>query len=91
MNSTQIPSDILITYSIDQSTGAISLVQKFPSGGKVPRQFSLNRVGNLLAVALQDDGRIVVIDRDVTTGMLRNFVATANVAGEVTCVVFNEP
>jgi 6-phosphogluconolactonase (cycloisomerase 2 family) len=89
-NSTRIPSDPLITYSIDHETGGLSLVQVYPSGGMVPRQFSINKAGTLLGVGLQQDGRVVVIDRDPQTGKLKNFVAHADIAGQVTCVIFDE-
>ncbi len=89
-NSTQIPSDPLLTYSIDHATGNLTLVQTYPAGGTIPRQFSINKAGNLLGVGLQGDGRVVIIDRDVQTGHLKSFVANANIAGEVSSVVFNE-
>jgi hypothetical protein len=44
----------------------------------------------LVAVALQRDGRIVIIERDVKTGMLGDFIAYAQLEGEVTAVVFYE-
>ncbi|KAI0466827.1 putative isomerase YbhE [Xylaria cf. heliscus] len=89
-NSTDIRSDPLITYSIDSKTGSLAKVQEFPAGGLVPRHFSINGDGNRIAVGLQGDGRVVIIERDVQTGELKDFVASADVAGEVNTVIFYE-
>jgi len=89
-NSTQIPSDPLLNYAIDQATGNLTLVQTSAAGGMNPRQFSINRAGTQLAVGLQGDGRVVVINRDVATGQLKDFAASADVAGEVTAAIFDE-
>lgn len=89
-NSTEIVSDAIISYSIDHDTGGINLLQSFPSGGSFPRQFSINKAGNLVAVGLQSDSRVVLIERDVETGLLKRFVANATVPGQVTAVIFDE-
>ncbi|KAI1102191.1 putative isomerase YbhE [Jackrogersella minutella] len=89
-NSTLIPSDPLITYSIDHSTGHLKKVQEFAAGGRVPRHFSINGDGNLVAVALQGDGRVVLINRNVKTGLLKDYVATVNIEGEVNTAIFRE-
>ncbi|KAK6075642.1 extracellular aldonolactonase [Seiridium cupressi] len=89
-DTTEIVSDVIISFSIDHSSGELSYLQSFPSGGRVPRQFSINKAGDLVAVGLQSDSRVVVIERDVNTGLLKHFVASAAVAGEVTAVIFNE-
>jgi hypothetical protein len=41
-------------------------------------------------VGLQGDGRVVVIERDVRTGLLKDYVASANVPGEVNAAIFYE-
>ncbi|KAI0394391.1 Lactonase, 7-bladed beta-propeller-domain-containing protein [Xylariaceae sp. FL0594] len=89
-NKTEIASDPLINYAIDSRTGRLTKIQEFPAGGSGPRGFSINAAGDLLAVGLQRDGRVVLIRRDVRTGLLTNFVASANVAGEVNHAVFYE-
>lgn len=43
-----------------------------------------------MAVGLQNDGRVVVMERDVKTGMIGEVVAWTEVGGEVTAVIFNE-
>lgn len=89
-NSTAIPSDALINFAIDGGTGGLVVKQVFPAGGMVPRHFSINRSGDLLAVGLQGDGRVVLISRDVKTGLLEGFNASVPIDGDVTCVVFDE-
>ncbi|KAH6659535.1 Lactonase, 7-bladed beta-propeller-domain-containing protein [Truncatella angustata] len=89
-NSTEIVSDALITFSVDHSSGDLALLQTFPAGGRFPRQFSINKAGDLVAVGLQSDSRVVIIQRDTESGLLKRFIANATVAGEVTSVVFDE-
>ncbi|KAI1638102.1 YkgB protein [Biscogniauxia mediterranea] len=85
-----IPSDPLITFSVDRETGNLTKLQEFPAGGQGPRQFSINAAGNLIAVGLQADGRVVIIERDVKTGLLKDFLAHANIEGEITAAIFYE-
>ncbi|KAI0520821.1 Lactonase, 7-bladed beta-propeller-domain-containing protein [Xylaria bambusicola] len=89
-NSTEIASDPLIVYAIDNKTGLLDKIQEFPAGGVGPRHFSINGDGNRIAVGLQGDGRVAIIERDVHTGLLKDFVATADVEGEVNTVIFYE-
>jgi 6-phosphogluconolactonase (cycloisomerase 2 family) len=77
-NST-IASDPLISFSIDGATGKLTLVQVGPAGGVNPRGFTLNKSGSLVVSALQDDNRVVVIERDVKTGMLGKILGHATV------------
>lgn len=74
-----IPSDPLVSFSINAETGALTHVQTAPAGGRNPRGFSLNKAGTLVVSALQDDNRVVVIERDVATGLLGKIVAQAKV------------
>lgn len=77
-NST-VKADPLITFSIDAASGKLALVQVASAGGRNPRGFSLNKAGTMVVSALQDDNRVVVIERDVKTGMLGKIVASAMV------------
>ena len=61
-----------------------------PAGGSFPRQFSVSKAGDLVAVGLQMDGRVVVIERNVANGMFGDFVASVDVAGQVTSVIWDE-
>lgn len=85
-----IDSDSLITFAIDPLDGQLSFLQKFPAGGMIPRHFSINRAGTLAAVALQRDGRVVIVRRDVETGQMQEIVASTSIEGEVTAVIFAE-
>ncbi|KAL0769424.1 hypothetical protein CaCOL14_008732 [Colletotrichum acutatum] len=86
----QIPSDSLNTFTIDAKTGGLTLLQKFPAGGRIPRQFSVSKAGDLVAVGLQSDSRVVVISRDAALGKLGEILTSAKVDGEVTAVIFDE-
>ncbi|PNY29190.1 Uncharacterized protein TCAP_00894 [Tolypocladium capitatum] len=89
-NKTAIPSDPIINFSIDATTGALNPIQEVPAGGSFPRQFSMNKAGTLIAVGLQNDGRVVLIKRDPKSGKLGEFAGHANVAGQITSVIFDE-
>jgi hypothetical protein len=75
----------LQSWAIDQVTGKLSLKQIAPAGGSFPRQFSINKGGDLVAVGLQ-----MVIERNVVDGMFGDFVASVDVAGQVTSVIWDE-
>ncbi|KAG8425192.1 hypothetical protein J3458_001922 [Metarhizium acridum] len=89
-NSANITSDPLINFLINGKTGSLSLIQEAPCGGRYPRQFSTNKAGTLVAVGQQKDARVVLIQRDPESGKLGDFVGYADVAGEITSVIFNE-
>ncbi|KAK4454344.1 Lactonase, 7-bladed beta-propeller-domain-containing protein [Podospora aff. communis PSN243] len=90
-NSTgSIPSDPLITFSVDTTTGLVAHRQTRAAGGVNPRHFSLNRAGTLVGVGLQNDGRAVVIQRDPGSGLLGDIIADVDIEGEVNCFVWNE-
>lgn len=84
-----IKSDPLISYSIGDD-GQINFLQETAAGGREPRQFSMNKAGTRVAVGLQTDSRVVVIERNPTSGRLGKFVSYANVAGNITSIIFNE-
>ena len=89
-NTTELVSDSITTFSVDHATGNLTLVQLFPSGGQIPRQFSINKAGTLLGVGQQGSGRAVFINRDVASGKLMGFAGAVDIAGQVTSVVFDE-
>ncbi|KAK7988172.1 hypothetical protein PG989_008487 [Apiospora arundinis] len=78
-NSTAIPSDPLISFKIDRATGSLTHVQTAPAGGRNPRGFSINKAGTLVAAALQDDNRVVVWERNISSGELVNIAGWATV------------
>ncbi|ESU10976.1 hypothetical protein FGSG_05067 [Fusarium graminearum PH-1] len=89
-NTTSITSDSLVSFRIDGETGHLALQQDIACGGRSPRHFTINKAGTLVAVALQHDSRVVILERDVKTGMIGDFVAYAELEGEVTAVIFYE-
>jgi 6-phosphogluconolactonase (cycloisomerase 2 family) len=50
----------------------------------------LNSAGSLVAVGNQNSGSVVVLRRDVATGLIGDVLAEAEVEGQVTSVVFGE-
>ncbi|KAE8447697.1 hypothetical protein EG329_010504 [Mollisiaceae sp. DMI_Dod_QoI] len=89
-NSTLIPSDTLQTWSIDEATGKLKFVQLAPAGGFYPRQFSVNKNGTFAAVGMQEDARVVIVSYNATTGLYGDFVASVDVPGEITSVIWDE-
>ena len=70
--------------------GTFSNIQRSPAYGSFPRQFSLNKQGDMIAVALQKNGTVAIIERDLKTGKLGNKLADVFVGGNVTSVVWDE-
>jgi len=88
-NSTAISSDSITTFSLSKS-GKLGFVQAWPTYGLFPRHFSLNSAGDLLAVGNQNSENVVVMQRDVATGLIGDVLAEAEVEGMVTSVVFGQ-
>ncbi|KAM3445561.1 hypothetical protein NHJ13734_000262 [Beauveria thailandica] len=88
--SKQIDSDPIINFSIDENTGKLTFLQEVSAGGRFPRHFSMNKAGTKIAVGLQTDGRVVVIQRDPQSGKLGDFESFANIEGDITSVIFDE-
>ncbi|OLN95651.1 putative 6-phosphogluconolactonase-like protein 2 [Colletotrichum chlorophyti] len=63
------PSDTMSTFAIKED-GSLELVQLAPSGGWSPRQFSINKAGDLLAIGHQNNRTVVIWKRDVATGKI---------------------
>ncbi|RAL62330.1 hypothetical protein DID88_004896 [Monilinia fructigena] len=89
-SSTKIPSDSLLTYSLDHSSGNVSLISIDAAGGSFARQFSINKAGDLVAVGLQNDGRVAILKRDVKTGKDVEIVAGIDIEGQVVCVIWDQ-
>ncbi len=88
-NTTSEISDSIVTYKLNRN-GSLTFHQLWPAEGMFPRQFSINEAGNLVAVGLQRSSRVVILERDVRTGLLGAAVAHVEVDGQVTCVVWDE-
>jgi 6-phosphogluconolactonase (cycloisomerase 2 family) len=82
-------SDSLSTFRI-LDDGTLSLVQIAPSGGYLPRQFSINKKGDMVAVGHQVNSTVVVWNRDVESGRIENKVAEVKVSGAVVFVGWDE-
>jgi 6-phosphogluconolactonase len=62
--------DSLVVYAIDAKSGKLSLKQRVPSGGKVPRYFSFDRTHQWLLVSNQEGANVAVFSVDAKTGEL---------------------
>ncbi|KAF2852892.1 putative isomerase YbhE [Plenodomus tracheiphilus IPT5] len=63
------PSDTLSVFAIN-ANGTLKPVQQAPSGGYSPRQFSINKVGDKIAVGHQNNNTVVVWKRDIDSGKI---------------------
>jgi 6-phosphogluconolactonase len=79
--------DSIAVFAIEQSSGKLTLVEIVPTGGKVPRNFSLSADGKWLVCGHQDSENLTVFGVDSATGRLTKTPHTANVASCV-CVLF---
>lgn len=57
-------------YSIDQSSGMLSLLGHQPSGGTIPRNFTIDPSGNFLLAGNQGSDYISIFKRDQNSGLL---------------------
>jgi 6-phosphogluconolactonase len=60
----------LLVFSIDPASGGLTFVQRIGSGGKNPRDFTLDPSERWLVAANQDTQNVVVFARDPHTGKL---------------------
>ncbi|OJD33976.1 extracellular aldonolactonase [Diplodia corticola] len=88
-NGTKQYSDSLATFSI-QPNGSLVFEHLAPAGGSYPRAFSLNEDGDLIAVALQYDSKLVIKKRDTQTGVIGDEIASISIPGNLTSVVWDE-
>jgi 6-phosphogluconolactonase len=62
--------DSIVVYSIDAKSGELTLVQRVPSRGKVPRYFTFDPSGKWLIVSNQEGGNLSIFSVDRKTGEL---------------------
>jgi 6-phosphogluconolactonase len=62
--------DSIVVYAIDVTTGELSLKQRTPSRGKVPRYFTFDPTNQWLIVSNQEGGNLAVFSVDAKTGEL---------------------
>jgi len=63
-------SHTIAIFSIDQSTGMITLVDHQSVLGEKPRNFNFDPTGRFLLVGNQNSDEIVIFKRDIQTGLL---------------------
>lgn len=73
----------------------MTFLQNVPSGGWSPRQFSLNKAGDLIAVGHQNNKSVVVWKRDVETGLILTEdkggkVGQVTLTGSVVATIWDE-
>lgn len=73
-NRTQEVSDSLSVFKADNQ-GKLSFVDLYPVGCQSPRHIQANNNGSLLAAACMANNRVVVMERNKTTGEIGNFIA----------------
>ncbi|KAI4188735.1 MAG: hypothetical protein LQ346_005257, partial [Caloplaca aetnensis] len=94
-NATKIASDTLASFTLPKAAGdsgkALLYRGVSPAGGLFPRHFSMNKKGDLVAVGLQNSGRVVVYERCLQSGKIGDrVVADIEGLGAVTSVVWDE-
>jgi 6-phosphogluconolactonase len=67
----------IIVYAADQGSGRLSYVDTTPSGGEIPRNFTIDPTGSYALVCNQDSDNIVVFRIDNETGRLAKVSETA--------------
>jgi 6-phosphogluconolactonase len=62
--------DSLVVFTIAQADGTLTMLERISSGGKTPRQFTLDQSGHWLLCGNQDSGTVTVFRRDPATGQI---------------------
>ena len=73
----------LAIFSIDATTGKLTVVGYQPTGGLQPRNFIIDPTGKYLLVANQKTNNIVVFKREGTTGLLQRTLQQIEVPSPV--------
>ncbi|OQV02107.1 hypothetical protein CLAIMM_07357 [Cladophialophora immunda] len=77
-----VVADSILSYHIDQDSGALTLANEAHAGGYIPRHFSLNKEGDRIAITQQANGWVSIYDRNVETGQLGKLLAIQDGFGE---------
>ena len=80
-------NNTIAAFSIDGSTGKLTMIDTFPSGGKTPRSIAIDPSGKFLLSAGQDSDNIAAFSIDAKTGRLTATGDTVEVGAPV-CIVF---
>jgi len=62
--------DTLVVFAIAQTDGALTLIERIPSGGKTPRHFTLDATGHWLLCGNEDSATVTVFRRDPASGKI---------------------
>jgi 6-phosphogluconolactonase len=65
-------TDFLFSFKADPATGALSPMERTGTGGKTPRNFTLDPTEHWMLVADQNSNNLAVFSRDIATGKLAN-------------------
>ncbi|MFN0128807.1 MAG: lactonase family protein [Verrucomicrobiales bacterium] len=79
--------DSIARFTVDPTTGWLRFGETTPSGGRTPRNFSLDPTGQWLLAAHQDSNSVVVHSVDPATGIPKPAGPTIEL-GRPVCVVF---
>jgi 6-phosphogluconolactonase len=80
-------TDFLYSFKADPATGALTPMMRTGTGGKTPRNFTLDPTEQWMFVANQNSSNLAVFSRDVATGRLANNDKTIACATPM-CIVF---
>jgi 6-phosphogluconolactonase len=79
--------DTIALFSIDNKSGALTLVDHFPIQGKTPRNFEIDPTGKFLFVANQNTNNVVAFQIDPNNGRLTSTKHAVQVPSPV-CLKF---
>ncbi len=68
--------DSIACFSVDDTSGGLTLVDHFSTGGRTPRNFALSPEGDFLLAANQDSNSVITFALDLETGSLREIAST---------------
>lgn len=72
------PNDSIATYALG-TNGTMQFLSLTNAGGYYPRTFEVNKKGDLVVIGGQTSANVVVVKRNVTTGLLGQQVASLRV------------
>ena len=81
--------DSIAVFAVDQNQGTLTLVETVSSGGKTPRNFTLDLTENFLLVANQDSHNLVVYQIDQSSGRLTQTETAVSIPSPVCVKVVN--
>jgi 6-phosphogluconolactonase len=78
----------IVVYARDPASGALTLLQHAPCGGKTPRHFKIDPSGKWLLCGHQDSSTISVLSLDPETGLLGEPAARVSAPNPI-CILFS--